>query len=295
MKLDCRWQDFQVQRGPVKLGRWPTSIAPLYHSKPHYRELLDEARAELQERQNVLYAHGRYALLLVFQGMDAAGKDGAIKHVMSGVNPQGCRVFSFKQPSAEELAHDFLWRTHQRLPERGQIGIFNRSYYEEVLIARVRPGVLAAQRLPEECVRAKDFWRDRFRDIVQHEDYLHRNGTRILKFFLHLSREEQRQRLLARVDDPDKNWKLSPADLEVRREWDAFQRAYADCLGATSTKRAPWFIIPADDKKNARLLISQIIVAALRALPIEYPRATAAHLQELKAVKRALENEAPER
>jgi PPK2 family polyphosphate:nucleotide phosphotransferase len=295
MKLDCRWQDFQVRSGPVKLGRWPTSLAPLYHSKAHYRELLDEARAELQERQNVLYAHGRYALLLVFQGMDAAGKDGAIRHVMSGVNPQGCRVFSFQQPSAEELAHDFLWRTHQRLPERGQIGIFNRSYYEEVLIARVRPEVLAGQRLPEECLRVKGFWRDRFRDIVRHEDYLHRNGTRILKFFLHLSREEQRQRLLARVDDPDKNWKLSPADLEVRRQWDAFQMAYADCLEATSTKRAPWFIIPADDKKNARLLISQIILATLRALPIHYPRATAAHLKELKAVKRALENEAPGR
>ncbi len=288
MKRKCPVTDLQVAEGQkVNLAKWPTQIPALYRSKNHYRELLEQYRTEIGEWQERLYAHNRYAVLLIFQGMDAAGKDGAIKHVMSGVNPQGCQVFSFKEPSREELDHDFLWRTHRRLPERGRIGIFNRSHYEEVLIVRVRPALLAAQQLPAECI-GKHFWRDRYRDIVNWEQYLHRNGTRIVKFFLHLSKAEQRRRLLARLEDPLKNWKFAPSDLETRRDWAAFQRAYADCLSATSTAAAPWFVVPADDKWNARLLISQVIVDALRRLPLEYPRVSAAHRRELAHIRRAL-------
>jgi PPK2 family polyphosphate:nucleotide phosphotransferase len=263
-------------------------VKPLYDSKKNYRKLLDEYSEELRALQSVMYAHDRYSLLLIFQGMDTAGKDGAIKHVMSGVNPQGCQVFSFKQPSSEELDHDFLWRTNQRLPERGRIGIFNRSYYEEVLIARVRPEVLARQRLPAEFVNPKTLWQERHRDIVQLEDYLHRNGTRVIKFFLHLSNEEQRQRFLARIDDPEKNWKLSPADIEMRKLWGDFQSAYSDTLGATSTTQAPWYVIPADDKKNARLIISHAVVETMKSLKMSYPQPTEAHRSELQAVRSAL-------
>jgi PPK2 family polyphosphate:nucleotide phosphotransferase len=280
---------FRVTPGrKVKLLKWPTRVDPLYTSKKHYRDLLEEHRKELSDLQNVLYAHDRYAVLLIFQGMDAAGKDGAIRHVMSGVNPQGCQVFSFKQPSNEELDHDFLWRTNKRLPERGRIGIFNRSYYEEVLIARVRPDVLARQRLPAEFVDMNTIWQERHRDIVNLEDYLHRNGTRIIKFFLHLSKNEQRKRFLSRIDEPDKNWKLSPADIEVRKEWDDFQHAYADFLGATSTVHAPWYVIPADDKRNARLLISHAIIDTMKTLKMSYPEPTEKHRRELQAVRSAL-------
>lgn len=289
MKLACRLSSFRVPPArKVSLARRATDVPPLYTSKKNYRKLLDEYREELSDLQNVLYAHNRYAVLLIFQGMDAAGKDGAIRHVMSGVNPQGCQVFSFKQPSSEELDHDFLWRTNKRLPERGRIGIFNRSYYEEVVVARVHPSVLASQRLPAECVDPKTIWQERYRDIVNLEDYLHRNGTRVIKFFLHLSKEEQRRRFLARIDEPDKNWKLSPADIEMRKEWDAFQGAYADCLGATSTGQAPWYVIPADDKLNARLLISHAIIEAMKTLKMSYPEPTDAHRNELQAVRSAL-------
>ncbi len=291
MNLPGKLRDYQVdENAKVRLSQWPTKVPPLYRSKKHYRDLLEEYRAELSALQTLLYAHHRYAVLLIFQGMDAAGKDGAIKHVMSGVNPQGCQVFSFKQPSSEELDHDFLWRTNCRLPERGRIGIFNRSYYEEVLIARVKPAVLAAQRLPAECV-GKHLWRERYQDIVHLEDYLHRNGTRVVKFFLHLSKEEQRQRLLARLDDPRKNWKFSRADLEVRQDWDAFQAAYADCLAATSTKHAPWYVVPADDKWNARLIISQIILETMKILPLHYPTLDQEHAKELARIKRLLQEE----
>jgi PPK2 family polyphosphate:nucleotide phosphotransferase len=289
MKLKCDLDDFRVRpNAKLNLAKRPTKVRPLYDSKQHYRDLLAQYREEISAMQNVLYAHDRYALLLIFQGMDAAGKDGAIKHVMSGVNPQGCQVFSFKQPSAEELEHDFLWRTNKRLPERGRIGIFNRSYYEEVLIVRVNPGLLQRQRIPKEFIHPKHIWKQRHRDIVNLEDYLHRNGTRIIKFFLHLSNEEQRQRFLARIDRPDKNWKLTPADIAVRRQWDDFQRVYADCLSATSTRHAPWYVVPADDKRNARLIISLAIVETMNSLDIHYPKATKQHRRELRQLRRAL-------
>jgi PPK2 family polyphosphate:nucleotide phosphotransferase len=289
MSIECDLDDFRVKPGKkVKLSEWPTLVEPLYKGKKQYRKLLEACNEEISDLQQVLYAHDRYALLLIFQGMDAAGKDGAIRHVMSGVNPQGCQVFSFKQPSSEELDHDFLWRTNKRLPERGRIGIFNRSYYEEVLIAKVEPAVLAGQRLPAECVSPKTIWKERYRDIVNLEDYLHRNGTRVVKFFLHLSNEEQRKRFLARIDEPDKNWKMALADIEMREKWDAFQQAYADCLAATSTKVAPWHVIPADDKPNARLIVSHTVLDALKSLDMYYPEPTDAHRQALQEIRGAL-------
>jgi PPK2 family polyphosphate:nucleotide phosphotransferase len=220
--------------------------------------------------------------------MDAAGKDGAIKHVMSGVNPQGCQVFSFKHPSAEELAHDFLWRTTRDLPERGRIGIFNRSYYEEVLVVKVHPAILKGQGIPQALVEDKNFWDKRYRSINDLEKHLHRNGTRILKFFLHLSKEEQRKRFLRRVEDPTRNWKFSQFDLVERGFWKEYQAAYEDCLSATSTEHAPWFVVPADDKRNARLIISQVVCDALRDFKMEYPKADQARLKELQALKRQL-------
>ena len=230
-------KQFRVQQDEkVKLKKWPTRVKPFYKSKEHYQQILADHTRKMSERQGLLYARHRHALLLIFQALDAAGKDGAIKHVLSGVNPQGCEVFSFKQPGAEDLAHDFLWRTTCRLPERGRIGIFNRSYYEEVLIVRVHPEILRAQELPEESLNDKKFWEHRFRSINDLEKHLHRNGTRVIKFFLHLSQDEQRRRFLERIDDPQKNWKFSQSDLAERNRWPDYQRAYEDCLGATSTK-----------------------------------------------------------
>jgi len=290
MDLKLRLKDYCVTSPKkLKLKKWPTQIKPLYDSTEHYRKLLAEYRLEIIHFQNLLYAHSRYSLLLIFQGMDAAGKDGVIKHVMSGVNPQGCQVFSFKQPSEEELNHDFLWRTHKCLPERGRIGIFNRSYYEEVLIARVDSEVLKNQKIPAEMIRPKKIWNERFKDIINTEDYLRRNGTHVIKFFLHLSKEEQRKRFLERIDDAEKNWKLTRADIDVRRQWKAFQAAYEDCLGSTSRPGAPWYVIPADDKKNARLLVSQIIVETMKALKMHYPQATQKHRQELIRIRHLLE------
>ena len=258
MKIDI--EDFRVNEGKkVKLEKWPTQVKPVYHSKDIYKELLDKQREELSAQQQLHYAANRYAVLLIFQAMDAAGKDGVIKHVMSGVNPQGCQVFSFKHPSAEELEHDFLWRTTQCLPERGRIGIFNRSYYEEVLIVRVHPEILQAQDIPPELLNDKTIWQQRYHSIVDMEKHLHRNGTRIIKFFLHLSEEEQRKRFLERIDEPDKNWKFSLADIKERKFWKQYMYAYEECLSATSTHRAPWYVVPADDKENARLIISGII------------------------------------
>jgi PPK2 family polyphosphate:nucleotide phosphotransferase len=256
----------------VHLKKWPTRVAPFYGSRDHYESLLADQVHQLAKRQNLLYADDRYALLLVFQAMDAAGKDGAIKHVMSGVNPQGCQVFSFKHPSAEELDHDFLWRAVRCLPERGRIGIFNRSYYEEVLIVRVHPEILRAERLPGDAHKGKRFWKDRYESIVEFEDHLHRSGTRIVKFFLHLSKDEQRRRFLARLDDPDKNWKFSAADLAERARWRDYMGAYEACLEHTSTKHAPWYVVPADDKENARLIVAQIVVDTLEGLDLRYPR-----------------------
>lgn len=291
MKLDCKPTDFVFPpNGKPDLSKWPTNIDRFYDSKQDYHNHLEEFKGELSDLQRVLYAHNRHAVLLVFQGMDASGKDGAIRHVMSGVNPQGCQVFSFKQPSSEELDHDFLWRCQKRLPERGRIGIFNRSYYEEVLVVRVVPSVLASQRIPAERINPKTIWKERFADIRQMEDYLYRNGTRVLKFFLHLSKEEQRQRFLSRIDDKSKNWKLTPEDIEMRELWDKYQHAYADCLAHTSTKHAPWHVIPADDKRNARLIISHIIVEAMKSIDMDYPKATQEHRQKLQRIREKLDS-----
>jgi len=290
MKIDIK--PFLVPEGKkVRLQTWPTHVKPLYASKEAYEALLADHTARISALQNLHYADGRYALLLIFQAMDAAGKDGMIRHVMSGINPQGCEVYSFKRPSAQELAHDFLWRTTCRLPERGRIGIFNRSYYEEVLIVRVHPEILTGEGLPEECIRDKDFWKHRYRSILDLEKHLYRNGTRVLKFFLHVSKEEQRRRFLARIDDSDKNWKFSRADIEERPFWNDYMRAYADCLSATSTREAPWHIVPADDKKNARLIVSQAVLSALAGLKLRYPPPGAEHRKELDAARRTLESE----
>ncbi|WP_261373480.1 PPK2 family polyphosphate kinase [Rheinheimera sediminis] len=235
-----------------------------------------------------MYADNRYSLLIIFQAMDAAGKDGAIRHVMSGVNPQGCRVHSFKHPSATELEHDFLWRSHCALPERGQIGIFNRSYYEEVLIVKVQPQLLEAQKLPYKNLNSGSFWRDRYRSIVASEAHLVRNGTKVIKFFLHLSKEEQCRRFLDRIDNPKKNWKFSEADTAQRQHWDSYMSAYAECLSNTSTKVAPWYVIPADDKKNARLIISSIINETLAGLDLAYPETNDARRTKLEEIRTKL-------
>ena len=287
MKIETK--KFCVREGkPVKLKKWPARVKPFYKSKEDYKTILETHIQELSARQSLLYAFNRYALLLIFQAMDAAGKDGAIKHVMSGLNPQGCEVFSFKHPSAEELEHDFLWRTTRCLPERGRIGIFNRSYYEEVLVVRVHPEILRAQELPPESLNDKNFWEHRYRSINDLEKHLHRNGTRIVKFFLHLSKEEQRRRFLERIDDPEKNWKFSPFDLAERNHWKDYMKAYEDCLSATSTDHAPWHVIPADDKENARLIISQIVLDKLKSLKMSYPETGKARRKELQAIRKSL-------
>ncbi len=281
--------DFLVQEGKkVKLKKWPTKVIPVYKSKQQYQELLAEHIQHLSAMQSLLYAYKRYAVLLIFQAMDAAGKDGAIRHVMSGVNPQGCEVFSFKHPSTEELEHDFLWRTTCRLPERGRLGIFNRSYYEEVLIVRVHPEILRSQGLPDELLDTKTIWQERYRSIVDLEDHLHRNGTRIIKFFLHLSKGEQRKRFLKRIDEPEKNWKFSLADMAERKFWKQYMKAYEECLSATSTRDAPWYVVPADDKENARLIISQVILDTLRDLKMTYPKPSATLRRELQSIRKLL-------
>ncbi len=272
----------------IRLKAWLTAIKPLYKSDAQYEKRLAEGIERLSaEHQRFAAAH-RPALLLIFQGMDTAGKDGVIRHVMSGINPQGCSVFSFKQPSAEELDHDFLWRTTCRLPTRGRIGIFNRSYYEEVVVVRVHPELLRAQRLPAQTLRGKDFWTGRYRSIVELERHLHRSGTQILKFFLHLSHEEQRLRLLARIDDPGKNWKFSAADVAERARWKDYTRAYEDCLSATAKAHAPWFIVPADDKRNARLIVAGIVRHALEDLKLAPPRLDRAQRKELRSIRARL-------
>jgi len=281
--------DFRVRAGKeVDLNMWPTSVKPAYRSEGEYQTLLAEHIHKLSAQQSLLYASDRYSLLLIFQAMDAAGKDSAIKHVMSGVNPQGCQVFSFKHPSAEELAHDFLWNAIRRLPERGRIGIFNRSYYEEVLIVRVHPEILSGEGLPDELMEEKSIWRGRYRSIVNLEDHLHRNGTRIVKFFLHLSKEEQRKRFLKRIDAPEKNWKLSLADIEERKYWKQYMKAYEACLSATSTRAAPWYVVPADDKENTQLIVSRIILDAFKGLEMAYPKSNPQRERELKAIRKLL-------
>ena len=282
-------KDFRVREGDqVDLRKWSTTVEPVYTSKEHYHKLLAEHVAQLSSLQQLLYASNRYAVLLIFQAMDAAGKDGAIKHVMSGVNPQGCQVFSFKHPSAAELQHDFLWRTTRDLPERGRIGIFNRSYYEEVLIARVHPEILRSEGLPDLPHDDEVVWHDRYRSIVNLERHLHGNGTRIVKFYLHLSKEEQRKRFLQRIDEPEKNWKFSLADVEERKFWKHYMKAYEECLGATSTRDAPWYVVPADDKENARLIVSRIVLDTLEGLEMTYPKTSAERRQELLSIRERL-------
>jgi PPK2 family polyphosphate:nucleotide phosphotransferase len=289
--MEINYNNFLVDPGEtVKLKKRPTRMKPLYESKGQFQEILSEHIRLLNAQQSLLYASNHFSLLLIFQGMDAAGKDGVIKHVMSGINPQGCEVYSFKQPSANELEHDFLWRTNVHLPERGHIGIFNRSYYEEVLIVRVHPEILHSQGLPAELIDAT-VWEGRFRSIMDLENHLYRNGTLILKFFLHLSKDEQRKRLLARIDDPEKNWKLSLPDIQERKFWDHYQKAYEACLSATSTKESPWFVIPADDKGNARLIVSQIILDRLDRLGMVYPQADKTRRKELESIRKLLASE----
>ena len=256
--------------------------------KHQTKEALANGIAALAELQDKLYAQDKWAVLLIFQAMDAAGKDGAIKHVMSGVNPQGCQVFSFKSPSAEELDHDYLWRCMKCLPNRGHIGIFNRSYYEETLVVRVHPEFLHAQKLPEELLDGEKIWDERYRSILDFEKLLYRNGTRVVKFFLHLSKEEQRRRFLERIDDSDKNWKFSQSDIAERARWKDYQKAYEACLGATSPGHAPWFVVPADDKENARLIISHIVLDTLEKLKMSYPDPSKARRKELLSIRKQL-------
>lgn len=287
--MNINVKDFQVPEGKtVNLKKWATLVEPVYTSKKNYHKRLEEQVEELSSLQRLHYASNQYAVLLIFQAMDAAGKDGAIRHIMSGVNPQGCQVFSFKHPSVMELEHDFLWRTSQCLPERGRIGIFNRSYYEEVLIVRVHPEILRSQGLPDALLDEKTVWKERYRSIVDMEEHLHRNGTRILKFFLHLSWEEQRKRFIDRIDEPEKNWKFSLADVEERKFWKQYMLAYEACLSATSTKNAPWFVVPADDKKNTRLIISQIILDTFKSLDMQYPETSEKRREELETIRKQL-------
>jgi PPK2 family polyphosphate:nucleotide phosphotransferase len=287
MKIHSK--DFRVRPGEkVDLREWPTIVKPFYKSKKRYQKLLGKHVEELSSLQQLHYASNRYALLLIFQGIDSAGKDGAIRHVMSGVNPQGCEVFSFKQPSAQELEHDFLWRTTYRLPERGRIGIFNRSYYEEVLVVRVHPEILRNEDFPKGVRYEKHFWKERYRSIVNLEEHLHRNGTLVIKFFLHLSKNEQRKRFLERIDEPDKNWKFSLSDIQERKYWKDYTGAFEDCLRATSTRHAPWYVVPADDKENARLIVSQIVIDALIELKMAYPKTSAKRRREFKSIRRLL-------
>ena len=287
MKINSK--DFRVREGDeVDLKKWPTLVDPVYDSKEQYQELLDEHIAQLSAQQQLLYASNRHAVLLIFQAMDAAGKDGAIKHVMSGVNPQGCQVFSYKHPSAAELQHDFLWRTTRDLPERGRIGIFNRSYYEEVLIVRVHRELLAGEGLADAPRDDKSIWHDRYRSITNLERHLHANGTRIVKFYLHLSKNEQRKRFLERIDQPEKNWKFSLADVAERKFWKRYMKAYEQCLVATSTRDAPWYVVPADDKENARLIVSRIILDTLAELKMTYPKTDAKRRRELLSIRKRL-------
>ena len=288
MKIDMK--DFRAQNGDkIELKQYPTSVALFYESKEHYQELLNEHIRLLSALQSLLYANNSYSLLLIFQAMDAGGKDGAIKHLMSGINPQGCEVISFKSPSPEELQHDFLWRGICHLPQRGRIGIFNRSYYEEVLIVRVHPEILQGQGLPDKLLDAKNIWRERYRSIRDMEEHLHKNGTRIVKFFLHISKEEQKKRLLERIDNEEKNWKFSHLDVEERKLWKQYMGAYEKCISATSSKEAPWYVVPADDKKNARLIISQVILDTLKELKMHYPETTPERRKELLEIREQLD------
>ena len=291
MTFDIDLPDLRVRPGSkVRLKSIDTDSTGSYESKETAQKHLKKGIEELRRMQEMLYAQDQQALLLVFQAMDGAGKDSTIEHVMSGVNPQGCQVFSFKAPSAEELDHDFLWRTAKCLPERGRIGIFNRSYYEETLVVRVHPEFLDKQRLPRELATDR-IWDHRFEDIRNWEKYLTRNGTVIRKFYLHVSRDEQKRRFLARLEEPEKNWKFQAGDVKERALWDEYQRAYEDMLGATSTNYAPWHVIPADHKWFARLAVADIIIDTLRSMKLHYPKISKETRAGLEAAKQTLETE----
>lgn len=283
-------REFRIQPGEaVDLKQRPTLVDPVY-SKEEYKRLLAEHVDRLRAMQELLYASNRHAILIIFQATDAAGKDGCIKHVMTGVNPQGCDVFTYSHPSSAELQHDFLWRTTRDLPERGKIVIFNRSYYEEVLIVRVHPEILQAEALPDDGKDGK-IWQERYRSISGLERHLHNNGTRIIKIFLHVSKEEQRRRLLDRIDTHEKNWKIKPSDIEERKYWSKYRKAYEDCLSATSSHEAPWHVVPADDRLSARLFVSQIILETLEDLRMSYPETTPDRRKELRIMREQLVNE----
>lgn len=284
-------EGFKIPKGKkFKLKDLPTEIEPLFKSKEDYKLKMQEHVEELSTLQNLLYGSDQYAILLIFQGMDAAGKDGIIKHVFSGVNPQGCEVYSFKQPSAEELQHDFLWRTTCRLPERGRLGVFNRSYYEEVIIVKVHPNFLVNQGIPAKEGKEPAFWNERYRSIVNFERHLVQSNTIVLKFFLNLSLKEQRKRLLSRIDDPEKNWKFNISDLNEREKWPDYIQAYQECLEETSTDHAPWYAVPADNKKDARLIVSHIILEKLKSLKMNYPKLSSDQLKDLESARTQLQN-----
>lgn len=275
--------------GEIKLAEFDTAFTGEYKDKKEAKKQLRKDIERLAELQDILYADDRYAILVIFQALDAAGKDGTIKHVMSGINPQGCQVFSFKAPSAEELDHSYLWRCMTRLPERGRIGIFNRSYYEEVLVTRVHPELLQYQKLPPESM--EQIWKRRFREINDFEAHLHGSGTRVVKFFLHVSKEEQKRRFLERIERPEKNWKFSANDIKERARWDDYMAAYEDMFNHTSTKQAPWHIIPADHKWFMRGAVARILIDTLESLDLRYPEVSDAHRAELERIRVQLENE----
>jgi PPK2 family polyphosphate:nucleotide phosphotransferase len=290
MKAKKLADKFRVNNGKhFRLKHYDPGDTGHWRSKEHAEEAVQEGITRTADLQDKLYAQDSWALLLIFQALDAAGKDGAVKHVMSGVNPQGCQVHSFKAPSEVELQHDFLWRTTRELPERGHIGIFNRSYYEEVLVVRVHPEILKSQNIPP-LLAGKKIWEERFEDICSFERHMARSGTVIRKFFLHLSKKEQKKRFLARLEEPEKNWKFSASDIHERRYWDDYQNAYEEMIQATSTKDAPWYVVPADNKWFSRLVISTVIVDTLESLDLSYPKVDEAKLKELKAAKKVLES-----
>jgi len=278
---------------PFRIADAPTSIDRLYDSKKDYKDLMEEFREEIDDLQQTMYAHDHYAMLLVFQAMDAAGKDGTIRHVMSGVNPHGVDVHAFKRPSGNELDHNYMWRTNRRMPRRGSIGIFNRSYYEEVLVVRVHPEILTQyQRVPDEFTSdPSQVWQQRYADIQGMEAYNHHNGTRIVKFFLNLSKDEQARRFLDRIERPEKNWKFEEGDIRERGYWDDYQAAYEDCINATASPECPWYVVPADDKKNMRLIVAQIVLSHLNSLNLHYPTVTDEHRAKLEVYKTQLKAE----
>lgn len=285
-KLDNAF--FKIQSSKYfNLSKIPSGVNAIFENQDEYQSLLTKNQQRIEDFQNLLFASHTKGLIIVFQGMDSSGKDGAIKHVMSGVNPQGCSVMSFKTPTKNELAHDFLWRSNQHLPEKGEIKIFNRSYYEEVLITKVHPELLKNESLPNKIIDSQ-FWHKRYSDIVHHENYLHRQGFEIIKIFIHISKAEQKARLLARFDNPKKHWKISDADVKERLFWKNYQTAYDDCIRATASEHAPWYVVPGDDKKTARLSISQILVERFIQMNLSYPKLSSAEIKGLSKLRRKL-------